>query len=255
MTRKHAASVRLNYATSPLLASKTPPWRSRLLVALVGLSFLVLIGRAVYIQIIGTDFYQMQGEKRYAHTLEVPASRGRIVDRNGLVLATSVPAPSIWAIPKDFQADAQQRRKLASLLGMSPAELEQRLDASRNFAWLGRQVDESLWLQVKALGIKGVHPEREYRRKYPEGESAAHVVGFTNIEEKGQEGIELAFQDQLQGRNGSRLVVKDRRGRVVEAIGAQVTACTARKSLPSTRIPAMPNPGPRAAKDWRSPPA
>ena len=93
---------RVNYATSPLLASKTPPWRSRFVVFLVGVAFLVLLGRAVFIQIVGTDFYQRQGEKRYVHQLELPASRGRIVDRHGQVLATSVPAPSIWALPKDF---------------------------------------------------------------------------------------------------------------------------------------------------------
>ena len=115
----------LNYATSPLLASKTPPWRSRFVVALVGLAFAVLVGRAIYIQIIGTDFYQQQGDKRYGHVIEVPASRGRIVDRNGLVLATSVPVPSIWAIPKDFAADAQQRKALARLLEMKSVELEQ----------------------------------------------------------------------------------------------------------------------------------
>jgi cell division protein FtsI (penicillin-binding protein 3) len=221
--RAAATSVRnLNYATSPLLASKTPPWRSRFLVVLVGLAFAVLIGRAVYIQIIGTDFYQQQGEKRYGHVIEVPASRGRIVDRNGQVLATSVPVPSIWAIPKDFSADVQQRKALAGLLQMKPAELDGRLEGSRNFAWLKRQVDEPLWAEVKALGVKGVHQIGEYRRKYPEGEAAAHIVGFTNIEDKGQEGIELAFQDQLQGRDGSRAVVKDRLGRVVEDRGEQI---------------------------------
>ena len=212
----------LNYATSPLLASKTPPWRSRFLVAMVALSFAVLIGRAVYIQIIGTDFYQQQGEKRFTHVLDMPASRGRVLDRNGQVLATSVPVPSIWVIPKDFSADAQQRKALARLLQMKPAELDQRLEGSRNFAWLSRQVDEALWQQVKALGLKGVHQVREYRRHYPEGEAAAHIVGFTNIEDKGQEGIELAFQSELQGRDGSRAVLRDRLGRVVEDFGEQV---------------------------------
>jgi cell division protein FtsI (penicillin-binding protein 3) len=221
--RAAATSVRnLNYATSPLLASKTPPWRSRFVVALVGLSFAVLVGRAVYIQIIGTDFYQQQGDKRYGHVIEVPASRGRIVDRNGQVLATSVPVPSIWAIPKDFVADGPQRKALAKLLEMKPVELEQKLDGARNFAWLKRQVDAEQWAQVNALGVKGVHQIGEYRRKYPEGESAAHVVGFTNIEEKGQEGIELAFQGDLQGRDGSRAVLKDRLGRVIEDGSEQV---------------------------------
>jgi cell division protein FtsI (penicillin-binding protein 3) len=225
VSRSGATSVRsVNYATSPLLASKTPPWRSRFVVFLVGVAFLVLLGRGVWVQIIGTDFYQKQGEKRYAHTLELPASRGRIVDRNGLVLATSVPAPSVWALPKDFLADSTQRKALAKTLGMSAAELDTRLEGNPNFAWLRRQVDDAVWDKVRDLGIKGVYQVREYRRSYPEGEAAAHVVGFTNIEEKGQEGIELRFQAELQGRDGSRAVVKDRLGRVIEDIGEQADA-------------------------------
>ena len=221
--RNGAASVRsVNYATSPLLASKTPPWRSRFIVALVGLAFTGLIGRAVYIQIIGTDFYQKEGEKRFAHTLEVSASRGRVLDRNGLVLATSVSVPSIWAIPKDFQADTEQRRKLQKLLGLSSAELDEKLGRSRTFAWLARQVDEPVWDEVKALDIKGIYQQREFKRKYPEGESAAHVVGFTNVEEMGQEGIELRFDEALRGTDGSRTVVRDRLGRVVEDKGDTV---------------------------------
>jgi cell division protein FtsI (penicillin-binding protein 3) len=210
----------VTYANSPLLAAKTPPWRSRLIVALVGLGFLVLVGRAVYIQIIGTSFYLEEGEKRYAHTIELPASRGRILDRNGQLLATSVAASSLWIIPKDFEATGQQKKDLARLLGMSAKELADKLGGgSPNFAWLRRQVDVEVWQQVKALGIKGLYETREYKRKYPEGESAAHVVGFTNIEEKGQEGIELAFQKELQGQDGTRAVVKDRLGRVVEDNG------------------------------------
>ncbi len=217
------ASVRsLNYATSPLLASKTPPWRSKLLVALVACGFVVLIGRAAYIQIVGTNFYQKEGEKRYAHTLELAASRGRIFDRNGQILAASVPAPSIWAIPKDLEATREQKRALAKLLGMTLAELENKLDDHQTFVWLKRQVDEERWNAIKALNIKGVYQVREYKRRYPEGEAAAHVVGFTNVEDKGQEGVELAFQRDLQGRNGSRGVLKDRLGRVVEDVGDQV---------------------------------
>ena len=107
---RRAASVRsVNYSTSPLLASPTPPWRSKLLVALVGLGFALLLGRAVYVQISTRRSSCKQGEIRYGHTIELPASRGRIVDRNGLILAASVPAPSIWAIPKDLEGDAAQR--------------------------------------------------------------------------------------------------------------------------------------------------
>ncbi len=218
------ASVRsLNYASSPLLASKTPKWRSRLVVAGVGLGFAGLLGRAAYIQIIGPEFFQKEGEKRYAHTLEVPATRGRIVDRSGQLLATSVPVPSVWAIPKEFQASVAQRGQLAQLLGMAPAELDARLaSGSSNFAWLRRQIETDTWTKIQALGIKGLHQSREYRRRYPEGESAAHVVGFTNLEDQGQEGIELAFQKQLQGHNGARGVLRDRLGRVVDDLGTHI---------------------------------
>ncbi len=214
------AGVRsVNFATSPLLASKTPPWRSRFVVVLVALGFLLLIGRAVHVQIIATDFYQKQGEKRFVQTQAVPALRGRILDRNGQPLATSVPVPSVWADPKTLQADAAQRRQLGKLLGLSTAELAARLDGPGQFVWLRRQVDEELWQQVKALGIKGVGALSETRRRYPEGEAAAHVVGFTDIEEHGQEGIELGFQRELQGRDGARMVLRDRLGRVVDDIG------------------------------------
>ena len=222
MKHKAPSSRRVTYAASPLLAAKTPPGRSRFVVALVALAFAVLVGRAVYIQIIGAGFYQQQGEMRYGRTLDLPASRGRIVDRNGQILATSIATPSIWAIPKAMEADRAGREKLARLLGMTPPELDKRLAENANFVWLRRQVDESLWLTVKALGLKGVYQVAEYRRQYPEGEAAAHVVGFTNVEDQGLEGVELAFQKELQGRDGSRAVVRDRLGRVVEDIGEQV---------------------------------
>ncbi len=214
------ASVRsFNYATSPLLATPTPPWRSKLLVALVGLGFALLLGRAVYVQIIDAPFFLKQGEIRYGHTIELPASRGRIVDRNGLILAASVPAPSIWAIPKDLDGDARSRARLATLLDMTSAALEARLADNPNFVWLRRQVDENVAKSVKSLALKGIHEVREYKRKYPEGEAAAHVVGFTNVEDRGQEGIELAFQKELAGRDGTRRVIKDRLGRVIEDVG------------------------------------
>jgi cell division protein FtsI (penicillin-binding protein 3) len=218
-----AVNVRsVMYSTSPLLASKTPPWRSKFLVFAMGAGFALLVGRAVYVQVIGTDFYQQQGANRYARTLELPANRGRIIDRSGLLLASSVPTPSIWAIPKDFEADRAERRSLARLLDMTPAELDKRLADNPNFVWLRRQVDEPVAQQVKTLNLKGVHQLKEYKRKYPEGEAAAHVVGFTNVEDRGQEGIELAFQGQLAGRDGTRRVIKDRLGRVVEDIGDSV---------------------------------
>ncbi len=223
MSRGGPNSVRsVNYATSPLLASKTPPWRSRFVVVLVGLAFLLLLGRAVHLQIVATDFYQAEGEKRYIHKQPLPASRGRILDRNGLVLATSVALPSVQVDTKTFSADSAQRKELARRLALPLAELNARLDGAGNGAVvLRRHVEEAAWQEIKALGLKGVQEVREYKRRYPEGEAAAHVVGFTNIDDKGQEGIELGFQDQLLGRAGQRTVVRDRLGRVVEDVGDQ----------------------------------
>lgn len=210
------------YASSPLLAAKTPIWRSRFLVLGVGLTFSLLIGRAVYIQVVNQDFFQQQGESRYQRTFALQASRGLITDRTGQVLAASIPAQSIWVIPKHFDATPAQRQALARLLGMSPADLDNRLKENPNFVWLRRLVADSVAAQVKALELKGVHQQREYRREYPEGEAVAHVVGFTNVEQVGQEGIELAFQKDLVGTKGSRSVVRDRLGNVIEDIGDRI---------------------------------
>ena len=212
------------YTSSPLLASRTPVWRSKFIVAAIALAFAGLAARAAYIQVVANDFFQKQGHVRFARTLELPSNRGRILDRNGLILASSVPAPSIWAIPEDVERDKPRLEQLAKLLEMPLAELNKRLeDEDKSFVWLKRQVDESVAQQITALEIKGIYQRKEYKRQYPEGEAAAHVVGFTNVEDKGQEGIELAFNKDLAGHNGSRRVIKDRMGRVVEDIGEQIS--------------------------------
>lgn len=211
------------YSSSPLLASRTPVWRSKFIVAAIAASFLGLAGRAAWIQVFGNQFYLHQGEVRYARTLELPANRGRILDRNGLLLASSVPVPSIWAIPEDVDRDPAKLEQLAKLLAMPVPELMKRLSQEdKNFVWLKREVDESVAREIAALDIKGIYQRKEYRRQYPEGEAAAHVVGFTNVEDKGQEGVELAFEKQLAGRTGSRRVIKDRLGRIVEDVGQGV---------------------------------
>ena len=211
------------YASSPLLASKTPVWRSKFIVAMIAIGFVGLVGRAAYVQVIGNDFFKRQGQVRYGRTLELPANRGRILDRNGLILASSVPAPSIWAIPEDVERDPVKLRELARLLEMPQAELSKKLeDEDKTFVWIKRQVDEPVAQQIAALNIKGIYQRKEYKRQYPEGEAAAHVVGFTNVEDQGQEGIELAFNKDLGGKPGSRRVIKDRLGRVVEDVGDQV---------------------------------
>ena len=211
------------YTSSPLLASKTPIWRSKFIMVGFALVFAALAGRAVYIQIIGNDFFQRQGEVRFARTLELPANRGRILDRNGLILASSVPAAGIWAIPEDVEATKTQLAELARLLEMPLAELTRKLaNDDKTFVWVKRQVDEPVAQKIHALGIKGIYQRKEYKRMYPEGETTAHVVGFTNVEERGQEGMELALDKVLAGRSGSRRDIKDRLGRVVEDVGEQV---------------------------------
>ena len=210
----------IRYHSSPLLASKTPVWRSKFIVAAIAIAFIGLAARAAYVQVIGHDFFQHQGEVRFARTLELPANRGRILDRNGLILASSVPSPSVWAIPEDVERDSAQWPQLAKLLEMSEAELNKKLEnEDKTFVWLKRQVDDGAAKEIAALGLKGIYQRKEYKRQYPEGEAAAHVVGFTNVEDQGQEGIELAFNKELAGRAGSRRVIKDRMGRVVEDVG------------------------------------
>ena len=213
----------VRYTSSPLLASKTPVWRSKFIVAGIALAFAGLAARAAYVQVIGNDFFQRQGEVRFTRTLELPAYRGRILDRNGLILASSVPAPSIWAIPEDVNGTEAQLAELAVLLEMPLVDLNKKLSSEdKSFVWIKRQVDNPVAQKIMALGIKGIYQRKAYKRQYPEGETAAHVVGFTNVEDHGQEGIELTFNQELAGRAGSRRVIKDRLGRVVEDVGEQV---------------------------------
>jgi len=215
------------YTSSPLLASKTPVWRSKFIVAAIAMGFVVLAARATYVQVIDNAFFQKQGEVRYMRTLELPAYRGRILDRNGQILASSVPAPSIWAIPEDIDRDdpavRAKLRQVARLLDMPQKDFDKKLkDEDKSFVWIKRQVDEPVAKAIAALDIKGIYQRKEYKRQYPEGEAAAHVVGFTNIEDIGQDGIALEFNKDLAGKAGSRRVIKDRLGRVVEDVGEQV---------------------------------
>jgi len=213
-----ARGERVGFNASPLLTVALPAWRSKLLLFVLFVSFVALGGRAFYLMGgVSTEFLQRQGEARYARTLEVPATRGRVTDRNGIVLASSVPARAIWAIPEDVDADATRLAELARLLQLGLPELKRRLaNDDRNFVYLHRQVDVEVAERIAALKIAGVHSSREFKRHYPEGPTSAHVVGFTNVEDRGQEGIELAYERQLAGRAGSRRVIKDRLGRVIE---------------------------------------
>ena len=213
----------VRYSSSPLLASKTPVWRSKFIVAAIALGFAVLAARAAHVQIFGNAFFQRQGEVRFVRTLELPASRGRIMDRNGLILASNIPAASIWAIPEDVNATPAQLKELAQLLEIPFTELSSKLgNEDKSFVWLKRQVEEPVAKRITELGLKGIHQDSGFKRQYPDGEATAHVIGFTNIENTGLDGMELTFEKHLLGRSGSRRVIKDGKGRVVEDIRDKV---------------------------------
>jgi cell division protein FtsI (penicillin-binding protein 3) len=150
--------------------------------------------------------------------IEISATRGRIVDRHGDVLAVSTPVKSVWAIPEDVKLSPAQSRDLAKMLELDVRDLNRKLAADRDFVFVKRQIPPELATQVAGLKLAGIHLQNEYRRYYPAGDVMAHMLGFTGIEDKGQEGIELAFNDQLTGRAGSRRVIKDRRGNIVEDV-------------------------------------
>lgn len=217
------SSPSIHHSSSPLLASKTPVWRSKLIVALIAVGFASLGVRAAYIQVVNNAFYQKQGEVRFARTLQLPASRGQILDRNDLILASSVVTPSVWAVPDTVEASDDTLKALARLLEIPFTDLKKKLaDTDSSFVWLKRQIDQSVAERVTALGIKGIYLRKEYKRKYPEGDAAATVVGSTDTEGKGIEGIELAGEKVLAGVSGRRKVIHDRLGRKVEDVGEPI---------------------------------
>jgi cell division protein FtsI (penicillin-binding protein 3) len=219
------ASKGVRFSTSPVLAPALPAWRSRLVLFVLFTSFAALAGRAIWLQAISDEFLQRQGASRYARTLQLPANRGRIVDRNGEVLAASLPVKAVWAIPEDvIGTPAEKLEELARLLEMSKSELEKKLDSRRSFVYLKRQVELATVRRIVQLGIPGIDTRNEYKRYYPHDELMAHIVGFTDVEDRGQEGMELAYQDSLAGTSGTRRVIRDRLGRVVEDAGATVAA-------------------------------
>lgn len=212
MSRKAPAA---HYTVGPVLSSKAPLWRSRALLLTVALGFLALGLRAAYIQVLHQDFFIKKGEVRYARTPELPANRGRILDRNGQLLASSTPAQSAWVQIDEFEASPAQLAALAKAMDWKLRDLKKKLKG-RSFVWLRRQMDDDMAQAVAALKIKGLHFRKEYRRQYPDGESVSQVVGITNIDQLGREGIERAYNEQLSGKPGSRRVIKDRLGRVIE---------------------------------------
>jgi cell division protein FtsI (penicillin-binding protein 3) len=197
-----------------------PRFRSPLVFGTLVFLFLVLLGRSLYLQWFDNEFLQGQGSARHSRELEVPAHRGRILDRAGEALALSTPVKSLWAFPDKFDATPEQLKALAAILETTPPKLTAKLDANEDFAFLAKQVAPEVAERAMALRIAGLHDQNEYRRFYPGGEVTAQIVGFTGDHDAGQEGMELAQQAWLAGVPGSRRVIINRRNEAVEDVAA-----------------------------------
>lgn len=196
-----------------------PGGRSRVLAAVILLGLVGLAGRAAYLQGMHKGFLQQKGESRYSRVVEISAHRGMITDRHGEPLAISTPVESVWASPQDMEITTSQIKKLAEIIGMNSAEIQKKIEGSqRDFVYLKRHLPPEIAARVVELNMPGVFLRREFRRYYPAGELTAHMLGFTDVDDNGQEGVELAWQDDLAGKPGSRRVIKDRKGRIVEDI-------------------------------------
>lgn len=207
MTPRHAPPIVL------------PTGRSRLLAAILLLGLIGLTGRAAYLQGMHNGFLKQKGESRYSRVLEMSADRGMITDRHGEPLAISTPVESLWSSPQDVNATPAQLRKLASLIEMDVEEIRKRLSGPRrDFVYLKRHLSPDIAARVVELNMPGIFLKREFRRYYPAGELTAHMLGFTDVDDKGQEGIELAWQNELAGKSGSRRVIRDRKGSIVEDV-------------------------------------
>lgn len=194
--------------------------RRNLVLAMLAVAAGGILSRAVFLQLVHKDFLQDQGDERYLRVVEVPTHRGMIVDRNGQPLAVSSPVDSVWADPKLLSQHLDRLPVLARLLSMKPADLEQKLNGreNRQFVYLRRHLTPSEAKRVMAQEIPGVYLQREYRRYYPTGEVTSHLLGFTNVDDMGQEGLEVTFDQWLQGKPGSKRVLKDRLDRFVEDV-------------------------------------
>lgn len=194
--------------------------RAAFVLGVLGLGAAGLIARAVDLQLVDRGFLISQGDARFTREVATLAHRGKIFDRNGSPLAVSTPVDSVWANPKELATATEQWKDLAKTLKRNRAEFTRRMSSSqdRDFVWLARHMRPEDAQAVRKLDIPGVNLVREYRRYYPAGEVAGHVLGFTSVDDEGQEGAELAFDHWLAGEDGRKRVIQDRKGRKVEDI-------------------------------------
>ncbi|WP_374352848.1 peptidoglycan D,D-transpeptidase FtsI family protein [Chitinimonas sp.] len=212
----------MTYSAMSAPVVKLQSWRAWLVLGALVALFLLLIGRATYLMGYKEEFLREQGNARFTRRLTQEANRGMITDRNGDPLAISTPVQSIWASPSDMEPlSARQLADLARNLELPVEEVRRKLaDKNREFVFLRRQMPPDKAQRVLALGIPGISKQAEYRRYYPTGEVTAHIIGFTGIDNKGQEGFELTREAMLAGKAGSRQVIRDRRGYIVEDIAS-----------------------------------
>ncbi len=208
----------------PLIIIPIPKNRTYFAFFLIVLMFVVLACRAFYLQYVATDFLQSQGEQRFARTISIEGTRGEILDRNGVVLASSQPCRSIWADPSFLKdVDPEKMKALARILNMKYSTLMKKIrqSSSPNFTYLARSQDLDTAEAVRQLGIPGIGISPEMRRQYPDGPAMAHIVGYTGWDDRGQEGVELARDRVLSGQRGARRVIRDRHGRIVDDVWAK----------------------------------
>lgn len=200
---------------------KLPAWRRRVLLIAVLALFVGLFMRGIYLQSLHKEFLQQKGDARYSRSLVLQAHRGKITDRNGELLAISSPVESVWASPPDVEINNQQKNALAKLLTIKIKDINKKIaNREREFVYLKRRISPELAAKVMSLEIPGIFLQREYKRFYPAGDVTAHLVGFTGIDDNGQEGFELAQNNLLSGKAGSRRVIQDRQGHIVEDLEA-----------------------------------
>jgi len=212
--------------------SQIQDYRIKFIYLLLVMVCSALIWRVLDIQVINNDFLKGQGNARVLRQVEVTAHRGMITDRNGYPLAISTPVSSIWVNPKEFAADNKKMYQFAKLLKLNSQYIKNKIKtrANKEFVYIKRRINPDLAQKILAMNINGIHVQREYRRYYPDGEIFGHVLGFTDVDDNGQEGMELAYNEWLSGQSGSKRVVKDRLGRII-AIEEQVAAPQPGKNL------------------------
>ncbi len=195
-------------------------WRAGLLLVVLSGCALGLAWRAVDLQLVDHSFLTREGDARFSRVLDIAAHRGTITDRYGEPLAVSTPVDSIWVNPSELALATEQIPRLAAALGLDRQELERRITSNldRAFLYLARGQQPAEAARIKALGVPGVYTSREYRRYYPAGEVTGHLLGFTNVDDAGQEGLELAFDHWLAGEDGAKRVIQDRYGRIVQDV-------------------------------------